>query len=68
MVVKFFLSFKSSVRFSSLKILNQKSNEKVAISKIRSIKESVGYLVGYLGMSHLINSLNNGKVVECQYS
>ena len=55
-------------RFNSLKILNQENNEKVSVSKILSIKESVGYLVGYLPMSHLINPLTDGKVVEYQYA
>ena len=41
-----FLSLRSSVRFNSLKILNQERNVNIRVSKILSIKESVGYLVG----------------------
>ena len=41
-----FLLLISSVRFNSLKILNQEMNVNIRVSKILSIKESVGYLVG----------------------
>ena len=63
-----FLSLKSSLRFNSLKILNQERNEKVSVSKVLLIKVSVGYLVRYFRMSHFINPLTDGKGAECQYT
>ena len=55
-------------KFNSLKTLNQERNEKISVSIILSIKESVGYLVGYLRMSHFMNPLTDGKGDECQYA
>ena len=66
MLLKVFLALKSSVRFNSLKILNQERIEKVSVSKILSIKVNVGYSAGYLRMSYFINLLTDAKGVECQ--
>ena len=65
MILKAFFvkDLKSSVRFNSLKFLNQERNEKVSFSKILTIKENLGHFC----MSHFINPLKDDKSVEQQY-